>query len=65
MEKIFDKYVYLVWLPLSLGYCKDDTQELPPEDEVKFLVYKSYLLSLFTACRNFFKKIQLFIIIEL
>ncbi|XP_065920854.1 THAP domain-containing protein 5-like isoform X2 [Dysidea avara] len=31
---------------------EDDTQELPPQDEVKFLVYRSHLLSLFTACRS-------------
>ena len=31
---------------------RDDTQEPQHQDELKFLVYKSHLLSLFTACRS-------------
>ena len=31
---------------------RDDTQESHHQDEVKFLVYKSHLLSLFMACRS-------------
>jgi len=33
--------------------CRDDSQETQHQDEVKFLVYKSYLLSLFTACKSY------------
>ena len=37
---------------LPYWYHRDDPEELPPQNEIKFLVFRSHLLSLFTACRS-------------
>lgn len=36
----------------SLYHHRDDPEELPPQNEIKYLVFRSHLLSLFAACRS-------------